>query len=668
MNVRDGLPPPERELILRMIGALRHRGPDEHGLYRDERVGLGHARLSIIDLSTGQQPLTNEDGRYWIVFNGEIFNYVELRKDLEAAGHRFRTQSDTEVIVHAYEEWGNECFPRFNGQWAIGLWDARERELILARDRIGVRPLYVHAGGGRIRFASEVKSIFADPSVVRAIDPRGLDQTFTYWTSLAPITVFEGVEEIPPGSLRVYDSRGTVREAVYWYPRFSGLSQSGPMSIGAATAELHEKLTRATAMRILLSDVPVGSYLSGGLDSSLTAWLGRQVKTGEFHTFSLRFEDAEFDESPYQRLMASRLDSIHHEVTVSRSDIAAVLPNVIWHTERPVLRTAPAPMYLLSRLVRENNIKAVLTGEGADEMFAGYDLFREAAVREFWSRDPSSRSRPRLFDRLYPYLARSPQRARGMALEFWRQGLERVGQPGFSHEPRWRTTAMLKKFYSTQLRQQLLERPAPGPLERLPAEFSGWDSLERAQYLEIVTLLSGYLISSQGDRMLMAHSVEGRFPFLDADVMEFANRLPPEMKLRGLREKRILKRLGREILPEAILDRPKQPYRSPDAVSLLNPLAAPYVDDLLSADVIRSGGAFEAASVASMHEKCRARFAADDGVAFSNTDNMSMVGIVSYQLLHQQFIATAPRRAGEGLRLAVDVERVRSESHVESET
>ena len=658
LNLRPDLPPPERQLLIQMIGTLRHRGPDEYGLYRDSRVGLAHARLSIIDLSTGQQPLTNEDGRLWIVFNGEIFNYIELRKDLEAAGHRFRTHSDTEVIVHAYEQWGNDCFQRFNGQWAIGLWDAVDRRLVLARDRIGVRPLYVQTGGGRVRFASEVKAIFADPEVTRSIDPRGIDQVFTYWATVAPTTVFQGVEEIPPGSVRTYERDGSSRDTIYWYPRYSGLAPRVPMTLAEATEALREKLTTATALRMTRSDVPVGSYLSGGIDSSITAWMGRQAKEGEFHTFSLRFEDAEFDETPYQRLMASRLDSVHHEVTVSRRDIGNVFPDIIYHTERPILRTAPAPLYLLSQLVRRNNIKAVLTGEGADEMFAGYDLFREAAIREFWARDPQSKLRPRLFDRLYPYLARSPQHARGMALEFWKNGLDRAGQPGFSHEPRWRTTSMLKKFYSSEFRGRVQERPAPDLMSSLPPEFSSWDTLEQAQFFEVITLLSGYLISSQGDRMLMAHSVEGRFPFLDADVMEFANQLPPEMKLNGLTEKRILKQLARDIVPPEIIARPKQPYRAPDAISLLSEDSAPYVRDLLSQSAIARAGLFEHASVERLHAKCAKRVANDPETVFSNTDNMAMVGIVSCQLLHQHFIAGRPESNVDDLHLNTDIERI----------
>jgi asparagine synthase (glutamine-hydrolysing) len=246
--------------------------------------------------------------------------------------------------------------------------------------------------------------------------------------------------------------------------------------------------------------------------------------------------------------------------------------------------------------------------------------------------------------------------AKGMAVEFWKQGLDRAGEPGFSHEPRWRTTAMLKRFYSPGIRERMRAAPAPDVLGDLPPEFSSWDGLEQAQYLEIATLLSGYLISSQGDRMLMAHSVEGRFPFLDADVMEFSNALAPDLKLAGLTEKRILKKLGREVLPREIVERPKQPYRAPDAVSLMDSTAAPYVADTLSEQAIRSGGMFDPSGVSQLYQKCRQRVSAGNDAAFSNADNMSLVGIVTSQLLHQLFVASPSKSPDETFQLTVDVE------------
>jgi asparagine synthase (glutamine-hydrolysing) len=640
VSLRETGTSPSVELLTDMIGEIRHRGPDEYGLFRDHVAGLVHARLSLIDLVSGQQPLANEDHSLWIVFNGEIFNYVELRKELEDRGHAFRTRSDTEVIVHAYEEWGDACFARFNGQWSLALWDSRRRTLTFSRDRIGICPLFYREADGKVWFASEVKAIFADPSVPRAMHPAGLGQTFTYWASIAPVAVFEGIRELPPGSVRTYKPGKEPQTRVYWYPTYPTKSGDGyPLDVRGATEALRERLFEASKLRMLRADVPVGSYLSGGIDSSVTAWLGRQVKQGDFRTFSIRFADAEFDETPAQRAMAATLDSRHEEMMVTREDIARVFPDVVWHAERPLLRTAPAPLFLLSKLVRQAGIKAVLTGEGADEVLAGYDIFRETKIREFWSHVPASEARPKLFERLYPYLARSPQRARGLAVSFWRQGLERVHEPGFSHDPRWRTTGMLKRFYAAPFVARLAEVPVPDVLDALPPEFSSWDALGRAQYLEVVTLLSAYLISSQGDRMLMAHSVEGRFPFLDAEVMDFCNALPPLYKIAGLKEKFLLRRLAQGILPPEIVNRQKQPYRAPDAISFVVAGSGEYVGDLLSEQSVAAAGIFQPQAVRTLYAKCvelgKTQGPNDN---FSNTDNMALVGILSTQLLHAQFI------------------------------
>jgi asparagine synthase (glutamine-hydrolysing) len=393
------------------------------------------------------------------------------------------------------------------------------------------------------------------------------------------------------------------------------------------------------------------------LDSSLTARFGREAKEGTFQTFSIRFEDAEFDETEYQRLMAATIDSNHQEVVVRKSDIARVFPDVIRHTERPILRTAPAPLYLLSRLVHNTGIKAVLTGEGADEMLGGYDLFREAKIRMFWSHQPDSKVRPLLFERLYPYLARSPQQAKGMALEFWRRGLEHADQPGFSHQPRWSTTSSLRRFFSKEVRHALESAHTPDYLETLPLEFHTWDTLAQAQFIEVETLLSSYLISSQGDRMLMAHSVEGRFPFLDADVMDLCNSLPAQYKLNGLNEKFILKKVAQDIIPDKIIHRPKQPYRAPDAIAFVGPDAPEYVEELLSDSVLTRAGLFEAEAVRGLYAKCKARAAGYDAV-FSNTDNMGLVGILSTQLTVDQFIKNNSGVPGKKIEFTTFIDRV----------
>lgn len=655
LALHAGVPPPDRGDLEAMLSALRHRGPDEFGLYRDRRVGLAHARLSIIDLATGQQPLSNEDGTIWVVFNGEIFNYVELREELAARGHRFATRSDTEVIVHAWEEHGEDAFARFNGQFAIALWDSTRELLVLARDPLGVRPIHLCEHGGRLWFASEVKAIFAgDPAIPRALDPVGLRETFSFWTPVPPQTVFRGVTELEPGHVRAISRDGVVRDRAFWTPRYPVAPARGaPDDPAAAEERVRAALEDAVRLRMLRADVPVGSYLSGGLDSSLVAALGRAVKGDQFCTFSIRFEDAEYDETVYQREVARRIESDHREVLVGRHDIAAAFPDVVEHAERPLLRTAAAPLFLLSKLVRDSGIKVVLTGEGADEMFGGYDLFREGKVRRFWGRQPGSTLRPRLLDRLYPYLARSPVAQQAVAREFFGRDRERFAEPGFAHQTRWRSTAALQRLFAPEVRREgegvdVVARL----LAALPPEFSRWSFLAQDQYLEVRTLLSGYLLSSQGDRMLMAHSVEGRFPFLDREVVEVANALPAALKLRGLDEKHVLKRVAAGLVPDAVVRRPKQPYRAPDALCFAGQDAPEWVGAVMEERALVDAGIFEPRAVAGLWRKCRASGGREQ---FSNADNMAIVGVLSTALLHERLVRRAPSRGGPvALRTMVD--------------
>jgi asparagine synthase (glutamine-hydrolysing) len=646
--------PPDSATIRRMVSALSHRGPDEFGIYLDERVGLGHARLSIIDVATGQQPLSDEDGSILIVYNGEVYNYVELRDELQTLGHRFRTSSDTEVIVQAYRQWGEEMVGRLNGQFALALWDVANRRLFMARDRLGIRPLYYAMRPGRFHFASEVKAIFTDPAVPREFDPRGIDQIFTFWTTVAPTTPFKGISELPPGYTLTLDAgrpgQPELSEKPYWELRYPERGAPHHQSLEEASEELLARLYRATELRMLRADVPVGSYLSGGIDSSVIAALGRRAKEGTFRTYSVRFADEEFDETGYQKMMVEHLQSDHADIMCERKGIAAIFPDVVFHTERPVLRTAPAPLFMLSGLVRDNGFKVVLTGEGSDEILAGYDIFREAKIRAFWSRQPESTRRPLLLERLYPYMARSPSASRAMARKFFGQGLELAGQPGFSHQARWNSTGALKRLFSPAMRKAVAGIDAAAEfLFAIPEEFGSWDLLSQSQYLEIRTLLSGYLLSSQGDRMLMAHSVEGRFPFLDHEVVEFCNALPPSYKLRVLDEKHLLKRCSRGLVPEPILTRPKQPYRAPDAPSFVGEESSElgYVRRVLSSEAVHEAGIFDVDGIARLTAKCQAQAGRGQ---FSNSDNMAFIGALSTQLLWEQLI----KRPQEPTPLPID--------------
>jgi asparagine synthase (glutamine-hydrolysing) len=416
-------------------------------------------------------------------------------------------------------------------------------------------------------------------------------------------------------------------------------------SLADAAMAVRDALQHAVELRMLRADVPVGSYLSGGLDSSLIAAMGHRLKGNRFSTFSIRFEDAEYDETSYQHEVAARLGTDHHELVVRYRDLATVFPEVIRHAERPLLRTGAAAMYVLSGLVHEAGVKVVLTGEGADEMFACYDLFREAKVRRFWGRQPGSAMRPRLIARLYPHVSRSPIAAQQIAAEFFGQDRERWAEPGFSHAIRWRSAAALQRLFSSEMREAARSVDVTARLlSDLPSEFGQWSFLAQDQYLEIRTLLSGYVLASQGDRMLMAHSVEGRFPFLDTNVGELAERLPARYKLMGLSEKHVLKVAAEGLVPEDVIRRSKQPFRAPDAISFVGPGIAPWVDEVISDRAVLDAGVFDPRAVASLWRKSRDRTANDQ---FSNADNMALVGVLSTGLLHQAFIRDAPAATPE---------------------
>lgn len=576
--------------------------------------------------------MCNEDGSLWIAFNGEIFNYVELREELLAKGHRFATKSDTEVILHLYEEKGEDCVRYMNGQWAFAIWDNKRRSMFFSRDRLGVRPLFYTKTSFAFLFASEIKALFAHPDVDRQLDLVGLDEVFTYWSTVAPRTMFRNVFELPPGhSMTV---RGhEVRVHRYWEAEYdSAPGFVDPAKEAEYSETLLDLLVDATRIR-LRADVSVGAYLSGGLDSTLTTALIKKFTNARLRTFSVTFTDAEFDESSYQREAVSYLDTDHQEVRCTSAEIGGIFPEVVWHAEKPVLRTGPAPMYLLSRLVRDSGYKVVITGEGSDELLGGYDIFKEAKIRRFWRSQPDSQFRPLLLRRLYPYLPNIQQQPDAYRKAFFHVQGDAETEPFFSHLPRWALTSKLKAFFSQQVAAELgASSGYDAILGSLPAAYGSWNSFCQAQYLETKYLLPGYILSSQGDRMAMAHGVEGRFPFLDYRVFEFASKLPVSLKMKALNEKYLLKRCARGLIPESIGSRHKQPYRAPEGYSFLERPARSYVDDLLSEEQLRRDGVFDPAAVLRLLGKFKR------GAAIGIKDNMSLVGVISTQLLLHHFI------------------------------
>jgi asparagine synthase (glutamine-hydrolysing) len=436
---------------------------------------------------------------------------------------------------------------------------------------------------------------------------------------------------VAPGEMIVLDERGLTRRR-YWhweFPHARDLRRDDP---GKLMRELEETLGDATQIR-LRADVPVGAYLSGGLDSSSLVALLKQRVPKTLQTFSIGFDDAGLDESAHQREVVRHLDTNHNHIQCSLADIARNFPSTIRHTESPILRTAPAPMQMLSGLVRRNGVKVVLTGEGADEVLGGYDIFKESKVRQFWAQQPQSKWRPGLLKRLYPYLDLTTEQSAAYLKEFFGVGLANPADPCFSHLPRWATTAQCKLFWSDDFRKRV-SGDATGRLRAaLPAELAGWHPFNRSEYLEAKTLLPSYLLSSQGDRMLMANSVEGRFPFLDHRLIEFATKLHPRYKMRTLREKWLLKETMRPYLPASILSRHKQPYRAPDAAAFLGPGTPEYVTELTSDSTIAQYGYFDPVKVS----RLIAKLARSKGI--SARDNMAFIGVLSTQLWHANFVS-----------------------------
>ena len=618
-------------VIRRMLTRIKHRGPDQSGTYISENVALGSVRLSIIDLQGGTMPISNSEKSLWIVFNGEIFNYLELRSELIEKGYLFRTNGDTEVVVNLYEEYGRDFLQKLNGQFAIAIYDKKTQELFLARDRVGIRPLYYTKTSNSFVFGSEIKALFEHPEVELKLDPKAIAQYFTFWTSLSSKTVFERVYEVPPGGYLIINEKG-IEQFTYWKLPINKEGEYKYSNLEGASAKFEHIFHDAVRIR-LRSDVPVAAYLSGGIDSSVTTAFIKEISPENLKTYSIGFDEKEFDESSYQKLASEYFDTKHLSITCSSSEIAENFDKVVWHCESPLLRTAPVPMSILAGNVKKDKTKVVITGEGADELLGGYNIFKETKVRHFWAKDPDSSFRAILLKRLYPYLPKIKNANVNILKMFFGYKLKEIESPTYSHLLRWKNTSRIINYLSKNFKNALDEySPVDDINKKISGTLEGCDFLTKAQFIEIKLFMSGYLLSSQGDRMAMANSIEGRYPFLDHRMIEFCMQVHPDLKLKILNEKYLLKKVMKGRIPDEILSRSKQAYRAPIKSVFISDRIPTYLKKMLSQEKIREFGIFDLEKVDLLLKKMQGEN------QFSEMDNMALTVILSTQLLYDKFV------------------------------
>lgn len=559
-----------------MLTVIENRGPDELSFFSHENTLMGTARLKIIDLQSGQQPFIDPDSGHALVYNGEVYNYIELREELEALGHHFKTTSDTEVVLKSYLQWGKESFKRFNGGFALAIYNKHTKETIFARDFFGKRPLYYKQWGQSLVFGSEIKCLMAYSPDWFQFSPSQLFDNAQFWSESPAESVYQNIKQIPPGhfmSFKNGELSTTAYQKSYSPPHEENIDEE------EALEEVDRLIRKAVSIR-LRSDVELGVYLSGGIDSSLITHYMATEMGKSFQSFSVNFNDQSFDESQYQELMAKEFGAIHHSCQFSEDDFLKTLSEGLWHAEKPCFRLAFLPMLKLSQLAKEKGVKVVLSGEGADEIFLGYNIFKELLIRENWEQIPENEKSGELKN-LYPYLSQFSEQNLRFTKSLFSKFSKNQQDSFFGHQLRINsnqlTTRLIKTDLATENYQTQLQQVH---------NFLELDSLRKTQIVENWSLLSGYLLSTQGDRMSFASSIEQRCPFLDKEVFNFTWKLPRKLMLtkknKVWQEKNLLKGLATRFLPELISQRPKTPYRSPDHRIVKSSTFHSLLQDLLS--------------------------------------------------------------------------------------
>lgn len=612
------------EHIQNMLAYIDHRGPDEAGYVVDDNVALGTVRLSILDTKNGQQPLSAQNQRYWIAYNGELYNYLELRQQLQKQGLAFNTQSDTEVVLKAWIYWGNKALNKFNGAFTFAIYDRKNKSIILARDRYGKRPLFYTQHKNNFLFASEMKAFTAWPSFKFDFDPDQLASIYGHWTPMPEQTPFKDIKQLSMGSWMEVDSSGIKTheyEALNFGNQISQLSRDE--SVEAVKSALYESVKLR-----LRSDVDVGVYLSGGIDSAIITSISDELSTKKPRTFGVVFDDPDLDESSYQNKMAEHLGVEHVSLRVTNQDIVENFPKAVYHAEMPVFRSAFVPMYLLSKKVQSCGIKTILSGEGADEVFLGYSLFRETQMRDQWD-DLNLEQRKQQIALLNPDFKHYGEKNTSSLLGLYQQ-YSKEQLPGlFSHELR---------FQNGRFAKRLLKDTKLDPFKHITqmikqsTTYKKLSCIEKAQHLEFKTLLSGYLLSTQGERMGLAHGVENRCPFLDPNVVELSHSVNTNFGMQ-FGSKEVLKRAFKDKLPKDIIKRHKHSYRSPDSAAFVSH-KADYFDAVLSKDEISKIDCINPIFATALVNKIMMM----ETDKISTRENQTFIYLMSSVLLYRQFV------------------------------
>ena len=619
------------ENINKMLCSIEHRGPDDMSASFNDNSALGSVRLKIFKLEEGQQPYISKDKETIICLNGEIFNFMDLLNEIKSLDVNIKIKSEVELIYYMFKIFGSDFIEKINGQFAISIKE--NDKLFLYRDPFGIRPLFYTVDKGEILFCSEIKGIISVKKEL-GINYNNLGQIIKFWTLIGENTIFENIFQIEAGSYVIFEGLD-IKKIRYFNDKYDSADKVKYKNLNEAKEDFYTNLLNAVK-RQMHGDVEIGAYLSGGIDSTAITYLLKNLNQNT-KTFSINFDNKEYDESHFQNIAINNIKVNNTSIKIGNEDISNIFQKVIYHTETPIFRTAPSPLFLLSKLVNNNSIKVIMTGEGADEILYGYDIFKESKIRNFIKRNKFSKYRWNLLKKLYAYLPQFQNpRYFNMIKEFYSKTIDENSKL-YSFLPRLKNNSGIFNFFN----EDFLSTPIDDYSEIdkfLDKDFDKIDELQKIEDFEIKTLLTNYLLSSQGDRMTMANSVEGRYPFLDLEFVRYARRIPNEFKLNLLKDKHILRECFKDKLPSSLYNRPKIAYQAPEIKSFFqNKKTKEYISDYLSNNSLSKVGIYNIKNINNVINKAQKSHLQD---RMSFRENSGITIILSLQIIINEFKST----------------------------